>query len=89
MRNLGKYCIIDPDSGKLRPNNEVIIGGTVITDGDSKGALRFIAEQASIITSFVRKAAYYPDIGHFLKCISSAFYELASNDSSLRSNTLL
>ena len=35
MRNIGKYCIVYLDSGKLFPDNEVILGSMVITDGDS------------------------------------------------------
>ena len=69
MRNLGKCCIIDPDSGELQPDDEVILGSVVITNGDSKGALGNIAEQDSIITTFAGKAACCPAIGHFLKYI--------------------
>ena len=89
MHNIGKYCIIDPDSGKLRPDNEVILDSMLIIDGDSKGVLGFVSEQTAIVESFAKRAACYPDIGKFLKCLSSTFYKLSSDDSSLRGSVLL
>ena len=42
MCNIGKHCIIDPDSGKLWPNDEVILGSMMIKNSDSKGGLGFL-----------------------------------------------
>ena len=62
----------------------------VVADGDTKGPKKFISKQAEIVgDSWEGKAEYVPDIGHFIKCISNAFFALATKHSELRGKNLL
>eukprot|EP00986_Skeletonema_menzelii_P020007 scaffold29846_cov211-Skeletonema_menzelii.AAC.1 len=74
---IARDLLVDPATGKLRPDDEAILVDCFISDGDTKGAKRFIATQASIVPEFEEIAIYLPDIGHFIKCISNALHKLA------------
>ena len=52
----------------------------IIGDGDTKGQSKFINKQAELVPTYHGKAEYIPDIGHFIKCISNAFYALAAKN---------
>ncbi len=84
MEYLAEYLLKDPVTNKLRSDEEAILVDWFIADGDTKGAVRFIKKQASIIPEFDGTAEYIPDIGHFIKCISNALYHIASQNSDLR-----
>ena len=76
--------MINPDTGKLRPGVEAILGLHLIADGDTKCPDIFINKQSEIVPDFVGKADHVPDIGHFIKCISSGLHKLAKENSHLR-----
>eukprot|EP00986_Skeletonema_menzelii_P015095 scaffold11045_cov138-Skeletonema_menzelii.AAC.1 len=86
---LAEYLLIDPQTKKLRNDDEAILADLFVADGDTKGATRFINKQASIITEFDGIALYLPDIGHFIKCISNGFFNLAGKDNTLKGAALL
>ena len=71
MEDLGEFLVVDHTTGKLRPDDEVILGLHIIADGDIKGPKRFIKKQAEIVPELIGKADHIPDIGHFIKCILS------------------
>ena len=81
--------MIDPETRKLRSDDEAILVDWFVADGDTKGAIRFIKKQASIIKEFEGIAIYVPDIGHFIKFISNALFYLAKNNSTLPGVSLL
>ena len=89
MGSLAKYLLIDPDTGKFRPDDEAILANFVIADGDTRGPNRFMETQAELVPTFAGKAEYLPDIGHFIKCISNSFYKLATKHTELRGKNLL
>ncbi|KAL7531549.1 hypothetical protein ACHAWF_003816 [Thalassiosira exigua] len=89
MEKMAKYLLVDPESGKFRPDDEAILGREIIADGDTKGAKRFIKVQSELVPSFTGVAEYFPDIGHFVKCISGGFHKLATNCAELRGVLLL
>eukprot|EP00985_Skeletonema_marinoi_P018417 scaffold10289_cov75-Skeletonema_marinoi.AAC.1 len=89
LERIAEYLLIDPETGKLRPDDEAILVDCFVSDGDTKGATRFIATQARLVKEFDGKAIYLPDIGHFIKCISNALHSLASKHSDLRGVALL
>lgn len=89
LESIAEYLLIDPETKKLRSDDEAILVDWFVADGDTKGAIRFIKKQASIIMEFEGKAIYVPDIGHFIKCISNALFYLAKNNSTLRGVSLL
>ena len=76
--------MINPDTAKLRPGVQAILGLHPIVYGDTKGLDIFINKQAKIVPEFVGKADHVPDIGHFIKCISSGLHKLAKKNSHLR-----
>jgi hypothetical protein len=49
MEYLAEYLLKDPVTNKLRSDEEAILVDWFIADGDTKGAVRFIKKQASII----------------------------------------
>ncbi|KAL7545351.1 hypothetical protein ACHAWF_015517 [Thalassiosira exigua] len=89
MEKMARYLLVDPETGKFRSDEEAILGREIIADGDTKGSKRFIKVQSEIVPSFVGVAEYFPDIGHFVKCISGGFHKLASNNAELRGVSLL
>ena len=89
MEKMARYLLIDPKTGKLCPDNEAILCREVVTDGDTKGSTRLINVQAEIVPEFAGVAEYFPDIGHFVKCISGAFHKLAGSCAELRGVSLL
>ena len=84
MEKMGKFLLIDPETGKLRSDEEAILCREVIADGDTKGSNRLIRVQSEIVPEFATIAEYYPDIGHFVKCISGGLHHLAKNCAELR-----
>jgi len=89
VKSLAEFLLIDPDTGKFRPDDEAILADFVIADGDTKGPNKFIKKQADLVPSFEGKAEYLPDIGHFIKCISNSFYKLATSSPELKGKSLL
>ena len=89
MEELGKYLLIDPSTGKFRPDNEAVLARLVCTDGDTKGCNRFIKTQAELVPSFAGEAVYMPDIGHFVKAISGGMHALIANCKDLSGKSLL
>ena len=89
MEKMGKFLLIDPETGKLRSDEEPILCREVIADGDTKGSNRLIRVQSEIVPEFATIAEYYPDICHFVKCISGGFHHLAKNCAKLRGVSLL
>ncbi|EJK74880.1 hypothetical protein THAOC_03416 [Thalassiosira oceanica] len=89
LEELGEYLLIDPATGKFRPDDEAILALELVTDGDTKGAKRFMAKQAELVPVFAGKAEQFPDLGHFIKAISTAFHKLKENNSDLRGKELL
>ena len=89
LANLAKYLLVDPNTGKFRPDDEAILVDYFVADGDTKGPRRFIRTQAELVPSFAGKSEYLPDIGHFIKCISNSFFNLATKNSELRGKSLL
>ena len=79
LESLAEFFLIDPETGNFRPDDEAILVDFVVADGDTKGPKKFISKQAEIVgDSWEGKAEYVPDIGHFIKCISNAFFALAT-----------
>ena len=89
VENLAQFLLIDPETGNFRPDDEAILANIIVADGDTKGPNKFIGKQAALVPSFAGKAEYLPDIGHFIKCISNAFFGLATKNSELRGKSLL
>ncbi|KAL7545104.1 hypothetical protein ACHAWF_008471 [Thalassiosira exigua] len=89
MEDLAEYLLIDPETGKMRPDDEAILAEYVVADGDTKGPKRFINKQAEIVPAFDNRAMHIPDIGHFIKCISGGLHKLAQQNSYLRGVNLL
>ena len=89
MGSLAEYLLIDPKTGKFRPNNEAILASMIVADGDTTGPNRFIKEQVRLVPTFAGKAMYMSDIGHFIKTISNALYALAGKCSKLQGRNLL
>ena len=56
--------------------DECIFATEIISDGDTRGCYKLILEQEIILGPAVKGIAkHVPDIGHFVKCISNAFYK--------------
>ena len=89
MEDIGKYLLIDPKTGKFRPDEEAILAKEVCTDGDTKGCNRFIKAQTELVPEFLGTAVYMPDIGHFVKCISGGLHDLVKNCKELKGKSLL
>ncbi|KAL7547979.1 hypothetical protein ACHAWF_017085 [Thalassiosira exigua] len=89
LESLGKFMLVDPNTGKYRSDDEAILARYIVADGDTKGPKRFASAQAKLLPSFDGQAEYLPDIGHFIKCISNAFFALATNNAELRGKSLL
>ena len=79
LESLAGFFLIDPETGNFCPDDEAILVDFVVADGNNKGPKKFISKQAEIVgDSWEGKAEYVPDIGHFIKCISNAFFALAT-----------
>ena len=89
MEKMARYLLIDPKTGKLRPDNEAILFREDIADGNTKGSTRLIKVQADFFPGFDGVAEYFPDIGHFVKCISGVFHKLTGSCAELRGVSLL
>ena len=60
MEKMAKYLLIDPETGKLRPDNEAILCREIIADGDTKGSTRLIKVQAEIVPEFAGVSRVFP-----------------------------
>ena len=68
--------LLNDEDGDLLPDPEAIFGEEVITDGDTRGCMKFKAKQTEIISEAANnKGKYIPGIVHFVKCISNGFYK--------------
>ena len=76
LEELAETLLIDPKTKEFRSDDEAILAQQFVTDGDTKGAKRFILKQVSLVPSFAAKAEQIPDIGHFVKAINNGFYQL-------------
>jgi sRNA-binding protein len=82
--------LIDPDTNELLGDDLAIFGDEIVTDGDTRGATKFIDAQAHLIGEpAYGLAARVPDIGHFVKTVSNALYNIRREDSTLRGKGLL
>ncbi|EJK46210.1 hypothetical protein THAOC_35133, partial [Thalassiosira oceanica] len=89
LEELAEMLLIDPKTNEFRSDDEAILVLQVVTDGDTKGAKRFINKQVSLVPSFAGKAEQVPDIGHFVKAINNAFYKLKETSPELGGTSLL
>ena len=72
------------------PDDEAIFGKEVCADGDTRGTTHFIRKQKDIIGKNADDVSeYFPDIGHFIKCISNGLYNIAKEDPTLKGRQLL
>jgi hypothetical protein len=72
------------------PDDEAIFADVFVSDGDTRGSLKFIQKQRDIMGPVVEGIAQQlPDFGHFIKCISNGLYTLAEKDSTLKGKSLL
>ena len=78
------------DSDEFLPDENVIFVDEIISDGDTRGSKKFIAAQANAIGVVAAGIAIQlPDIGHFIKTVSNALYQLAERDTILKGACLL
>jgi hypothetical protein len=78
------------DSDEFLPDENVIFVDEIILDGDTRGSKKFIAAQANAIGVVAAGIAIQlPDIGHFIKTVSNALYQLAERDTILKGACLL
>ena len=76
MEKIAQHLLIDLNIGKIRPDDEAILGRQTITDGDTKGSKRLIEEQASIIPEFALIAEYFLDIEYSINLCLVGFISL-------------
>ena len=77
---VGKNLLLDKNN-KFISENEAIFACEVVSDGDTRGTFRLILEQERILGKSVKGIAKpVPDIEHFIKCISNAFYKFKGLD---------
>jgi len=85
--------LLDPKTRELLPDDEAIFVDQMVTDGDSRGAKRLIQKQVDVLLEHgfdaTGLAKQVPDIGHFVKTVSNAFYKLANEDSTIKGAGLL
>ena len=75
---IGKLFLLD-DGGNLL--SDAIFAEQIVSDGDTRGAFKLILTQEMILGTVVKDLAKpVPDIGHFIKCISNAFYKFKSEN---------
>ena len=69
--------LLNDEDGNPLPDNVALFGDRLVTDGDTRGSIKFITLQNEIIGSAAdRVAEHIPGIGHFIKCVSNGFYKL-------------
>lgn len=85
-----EYLLCGPTGEGILPDDEAIFVDEFISDGDTRGAKKFIAKQVEIIGDKANGIAqYFPDFGHFIKCISNALFSLRGKDSTYSGVDLL
>jgi hypothetical protein len=86
----GSLLLKCEDSDDFLPDNEAVFADEIISDGDTRGSKKFIAAQVDAIGDVAANIAIQlPDIGHFIKTVSNALYELAEHDTILKGAYLL
>jgi hypothetical protein len=89
-KQAGNFLLRCVDGKDILPDDEAIFANQFITDGDTRGAKKFIARQVELIGNAAEGIAeHFPDFGHFIKCISGALYNLCEKDSSFKGVGLL
>jgi hypothetical protein len=64
--NAADLLLINPDTEEFLGDDVAIFGDEIITDGDTRGAQKFIDAQAHLVGKPAYSlAARVPDIGHF------------------------
>jgi hypothetical protein len=83
--------LINPDTNEFLGDELAIFGDAFVTDGDTSGATKFIDAKAPLIGKpAYGLAAHVPNIiGHFVKTISNALYNIQRDDSTLHGKGLL
>ena len=77
---VGRQLLLNKKN-KYLSEDEAIFASEVVSDGDTRGSYKLILTQETILgTSVVDVAKVIPDIGHFIKCISNAFYTFKSKN---------
>ena len=86
---MARSLLLD-ENGDYVGDDLAVFVDTIVGDGDTRAAKKFIAEQEKIIGEIVKDIAEcFPDIGHAVKCISGEWYKLADKDKSLKGKNLL
>ena len=63
------------ENGDFLTDDQAIFVERIVTDGDTRGSLKFVSKQNKIIGSeYDGQAEHIPDIDHFIKYISNGFY---------------
>jgi len=85
-----KFLLLGEDGTDILPDDEAIFADEFISDGDTRGAKKLIARQADLIGDVAHGVAEpFPDFGHFIKCISNAFFKVRETESTYRGVGLL
>ena len=67
--------------GKFLGPEEACFIDKLVTDGDTRGAKKFIKKQCELLGDLVKGiATHIPDIGHFIKTISNGFYKFKTKN---------
>ena len=75
---IGRNLLLDVDENYLL---HAIFAEQIVSDGDTRGAFKLILSQEQILGDIVKGSAKpVPDIGHFIKCISNAFYKFKTEN---------
>ena len=86
----GLLLLKSEDSDEFLPDDIAIFADQIVSDGDTRGAKKFIAAQFEFIGAVVANIVeYLPDIGHFIKTVSNALYDLGEHDPNLKGSCLL
>ena len=73
--------LLNDENGKPLPSDEAIFAEVVVSDGDTRGSLKFIETQKKNLGEPAGvNSTHVPDIGHFIKCISNGFYKLRTTN---------
>jgi len=85
-----RHLLCEGETDIYAGDNLAIFGYDISTDGDTRGAARFIRIQNQIIGEAADNVAdTSPDRGHVIKCNNNAMHSLAKNDKSFSGVNLL
>ena len=70
-------------NGNFLPDDQAIFADRLVTNGDTRGSLKFIAKQNELIGGVSDGIAkHVPDIGHFIKTVSNGLYTFKQKNKS-------